>query len=64
MPDAPLTPARRRTTSRWATACVLVAGLAVGGGHGVAFADDHDGRDVPSEADVARAEQDAADEGP
>ena len=42
---------------------MLVAGLAVGGGHGVAFADDHDGREVPSEADVTRAEQDAADKG-
>ena len=67
MPVAPLpdhAPASRRTTSRWATVVVLVAGLALGGGHGAAFADD-DGTTggVPTEADVAAAEQDAADKG-
>jgi cell wall-associated NlpC family hydrolase len=43
---------QRRTTSRWAGAVVLVAGLALGGGH-AAYADDDP---VPSEADVAAAE--------
>ncbi|GIM67349.1 hypothetical protein Pve01_89100 [Planomonospora venezuelensis] len=43
---------QRRTTSRWASAVVLVAGLAAGGGH-AAYAD---GDPVPSEADVAAAE--------
>ena len=42
----------RRTTARWAGAVVLVAGLAVGGGH-AAYADDDP---VPSRADVAAAE--------
>ncbi|WP_457188475.1 C40 family peptidase [Nocardioides sp. P5_E3] len=42
---------RRRTTSRWASAVVLVAGLAVGGGH-AAYADDDP---TPSESDVAAA---------
>ncbi len=55
-------PVPRRTTSRWASALVLVAGLALGG-HDVAFADDHDGSDVPSEADIAAAEKQAADKG-
>ncbi len=62
MPVAPLlhpAAAPRRTTSRWATAVVLVAGLALGG-HGAAFADDDS---VPSEADVAAAEREAADKG-
>jgi hypothetical protein len=40
---------------------VLVAGLALGGAHGAAFADDADENGVPSRADVAAAEQDAAD---
>lgn len=52
--------APRRTTSRWATAIVLVAGLALG--NGTAFADGDDDR-VPTEADVAAAEQDAAEKG-
>ena len=63
MPVAPPldpAPASRRTTSRWATAIVLVAGLALGGGHGAAFADDDS---VPTEADVAAATKDAADKG-
>ena len=42
---------RRRTTSRWASAVVLVAGLAVGGGH-AAYADNDP---TPSESDVAAA---------
>jgi hypothetical protein len=43
---------------------VLVAGLALGSGHGVAFADDATGRsEVPSEADVAAAREQAADKG-
>src|SRR6478735_6074936 len=46
----------RRTTSRWASAIVLVAGLAVSGGH-AAYADDDP---TPSEADVTAA-QDRAD---
>ena len=54
------TPAPRRTTSRWATAVVLVAGLAVGGGHGAAFAEDDT---VPSESDVAAAERNAEEKG-
>ena len=59
MPFAPPpdpAPAPRRTTLRWASAAVLVAGLAVGGGHGAAFADDDT---VPSESDVAMAERNA-----
>ena len=56
-------PTPRRTTSRWATAVVLVAGLAVGGGHGVAFADDHGTDGVPTEADIAAAEAKAAAKG-
>ena len=44
--------APRRTTARWVSAVVLVAGLAVGGGHG-AYADDP----VPSEGDVAAAQE-------
>ena len=47
---------RRRTTSRWASAVVLVAGLAVGGGHAAYAADDP----TPSESDVA-APKDRAD---
>ncbi|WP_415839304.1 hypothetical protein, partial [Nocardioides zeicaulis] len=50
--------ARRRTTVRWATAAVLVTGLALGGVHPVAFADDDA---VPSEADVAVARARAGD---
>ena len=42
---------RRRTTSRWASAVVLVAGLAVGGAHAANAADDP----TPSESDVAAA---------
>ena len=62
MPAAPPldhAPAPRRTTSSWATAVVLVAGLALGG-HGAAFADDDS---VPTEADVAAAKREAADKG-
>ena len=67
MPVAPphdLLPAPRRTTSRWATAVVLVAGLALGG-HGVAFADDDRPTvpSVPTDADVAAAQEQAADKG-
>ena len=47
---------QRRTTSRWASAVVLVAGLAVGGGH-AAYADDDA---TPSESDVAAAKDRAA----
>ena len=50
--------APRRTTARWVSAVVLVAGLAVGGGHG-AYADDP----VPSEGDVAAAQERAAEKG-
>ena len=65
MPAAPPqhpTPVPRRTTSRWATAVVLVAGLAWGG-HGAAFADEdsQDRSTVPSEADVAAAQEQTAD---
>ena len=42
---------QRRTTSRWASAVVLVAGLAVGGGHAAHAADDP----TPSESEVAAA---------
>ncbi len=67
MPVAPpsaAAPAPRRTTSRWATSLLLLAGLALGG-HGVAFADDSDSStsDVPSQAEVAAAEEQAADKG-
>ncbi len=57
MPDE--TPAPRRTPARWATAALLVAGLALGGGRGAAFADDEP---VPTESDVnaARERADAA----
>ena len=60
-PPLDLAQAPRRTTSRWVSALVLVAGLALGGGHGVAFADDAGEDEVPSRADVAAAEQDADD---
>ncbi len=49
--------ARRRTTLRWATAATLVAGLVLGGAHGAAFADEDT---VPTEADIASAENRAA----
>ena len=47
----------RRTTSRWATACTLVVALVIGGGLPTAFADDGDA--VPSQADVAKAQEKA-----
>ncbi|KRE95562.1 hypothetical protein ASG76_07955 [Nocardioides sp. Soil774] len=57
VPVVPQSAPPRRATSRWATACTLVVALAIGGGLPTAFADDGDA--VPSQADVANAQEKA-----